>query len=63
MNGTDVKRVKILSMGDAGVGKSCIVKRFCEEEFVEEYVSTIGIDFGVKNHNHNGEESKIWLIK
>jgi DnaJ homolog subfamily C member 27 len=59
MNGSDIKRVKILSMGDSGAGKSCIIKRFCEEEFVEEYVSTIGIDFGVKDHDHHGEEGFI----
>ena len=27
----DVLRIKILSMGDAGTGKSCIIKRYCEE--------------------------------
>ena len=49
-------RVKILSMGDAGTGKSCIIKRFCEGEFVDEYISTIGIDFGVKNYDYKGNE-------
>jgi GTPase SAR1 family protein len=52
----EVKRVKILSMGDSGVGKSCIIKRFCEGRFLEEYVTTIGIDFGVKNYTYNEEE-------
>lgn len=41
-------RVKIISMGDERVGKSCLIKRFCEEKFVDKYVPTIGIDFGVK---------------
>jgi DnaJ family protein C protein 27 len=44
----ETKRLKILSIGDSGVGKSCIIKRYCEEKFSEEYVTTIGIDFGVK---------------
>jgi len=43
-----VVRIKILSMGDAGVGKSCIIKRYCEERFVSKYIATIGVDFGVK---------------
>ena len=25
-------RIKIISMGDAAVGKSCIIKRFCEQK-------------------------------
>merc|ERR1712187_842579 len=31
-----------------GVGKSCLIKRYCEEKFVSKHVSTIGVDFGVK---------------
>ena len=41
-------RMKVISMGDEGVGKSCLIKRYCEEKFVNKHVSTIGIDFGVK---------------
>lgn len=35
-------------MGEGGVGKSCLIKRYCEERFVQRYISTIGVDFGVK---------------
>lgn len=24
------QRIKLISMGDSGVGKSCLIKRFCE---------------------------------
>jgi len=41
-------RIKIISMGMAGVGKSCLIKRYCEEKFVQKYISTIGVDYGVK---------------
>ena len=41
-------RLKIISMGDSGVGKSCLIKRYCEDKFVSKHVATIGIDFGVK---------------
>jgi GTPase SAR1 family protein len=33
-------------MGEAGTGKSCLIKRYCEEKFVAKYISTIGVDFG-----------------
>ena len=32
----------------AATGKSCLIKRYCEERFVQRYISTIGVDFGVK---------------
>ena len=41
-------RLKIISLGESGVGKSCLIKRYCEDKFVSKYVATIGIDFGVK---------------
>mmetsp|Transcript_22979 Transcript_22979/g.70349 ORF Transcript_22979/g.70349 Transcript_22979/m.70349 type:complete len:190 (+) Transcript_22979:58-627(+) len=43
-----LSRIKVISMGEERVGKSCLIKRFCEEKFVDKYVPTIGIDFGVK---------------
>ena len=44
----DLIRIKITSCGEGGVGKSCIIKRYCEEKFVTRYIATIGVDFGVK---------------
>ncbi|KAH9586243.1 Small GTPase [Trypanosoma melophagium] len=41
-------RIKIISLGSSGVGKSCIIKRYCEGRFVPKYIPTIGIDYGVK---------------
>ncbi|CAM9451143.1 unnamed protein product [Scytosiphon promiscuus] len=52
-------RIKIISMGALGVGKSCLIKRFCEERFVSKYISTIGIDYGVKPVKVNGESVRI----
>ncbi|KAF4315585.1 hypothetical protein G195_010639 [Phytophthora kernoviae 00238/432] len=52
-------RVKIISMGESGVGKSCVIKRYCEEKFVSKYISTIGIDYGVKPVMVNGSEVRV----
>lgn len=41
-------RIKIISMGDQASGKSCLIKRYCEEKFVNKYIGTIGVDYGVK---------------
>jgi GTPase SAR1 family protein len=54
----ELKRVKVLSLGDAGVGKSCMIKRYCEGRFLEEYVATIGIDFGVKSFTTQTEDGR-----
>jgi len=43
-----VVRMKILSMGHLGSGKTCIIKRFCENRFVSKYIPTVGVDYGVK---------------
>lgn len=40
--------MKVLTLGNVNVGKSCFVKRFCEDRFVSKYIPTIGIDYGVK---------------
>jgi DnaJ family protein C protein 27 len=40
--------IKVLSIGDPEVGKSCLIKRYCEGRFVQRYISTIGVDYGVK---------------
>jgi len=40
-------RIKIISMGAAECGKSCVIKRYCEKRFVSKYMATLGIDFGV----------------
>lgn len=39
---------KMISVGNQDVGKSCLIKRYCEGRFVKRYIQTIGIDYGVK---------------
>jgi len=52
-------RIKIISMGNTEVGKSCIIKRFCEKRFVAKYLATIGIDYGVTKATVKEREVKI----
>ena len=39
---------KLLIIGDQRTGKSCLLRRFVQDGFSEDYVSTIGIDFMFK---------------
>jgi small GTP-binding protein len=53
-------RVKILSIGPSACGKSCLIKRYCESKFTEEYISTIGIDYGVKSLESTDIRFNFW---
>ena len=35
-------------IGDTSVGKSCLLTRFADDQFTENYVTTIGVDFRFK---------------
>jgi DnaJ family protein C protein 27 len=52
-------RIKVLSLGQEGVGKSCLIKRYCEGRFVQKYISTIGVDYGVKPVQVLGSNVKV----
>jgi len=41
-------RIKILTLGESFVGKSTLIKAYCEGKFISDYIPTIGIDYGVR---------------
>ena len=48
--------IQLISVGDSKVGKSCIIKRYCEGRFVQKYITTIGVDYGVKKVTVSGRK-------
>lgn len=38
-------KFKLVTVGDSGVGKSCLLTRFCQDFYSDFHVSTIGVDF------------------
>ena len=36
---------KLLLIGDSGVGKSCLLLRFADDQYSDCYITTIGVDF------------------
>lgn len=53
--------MKILLIGDSGVGKSCLLVRFVEDKFSPSFITTIGIDFKIKTVDINGKKIKLQL--
>lgn len=54
-----VPRIRILSLGNPGVGKSCLIKRYCEKRFVNKYIPTVGIDYGSTNVDVDGRKISV----
>ena len=50
---------KILLIGDAAVGKSCLLLRYADNVFNDTYMSTIGIDFRIKSFTMNKKIIKL----
>jgi Ras-related protein Rab-8A len=40
--------IKLLLIGDSGVGKSCLLLRFSDDTFTTSFITTIGIDFKIR---------------
>ena len=54
---------KVVLVGDAGVGKTCIVQRFKSGNFVERHGSTIGVDFTMKTIRVDNKKVKVSKIR
>ena len=53
---------KILLLGDSEVGKSCFLMRYSDNVFVENYITTIGLDYKLKYVQlDSGEMIKVQL--
>ena len=50
---------KILILGESGVGKTLLLRRFVENKFLKNHLATVGIDFKTKTLNINNQEIKL----
>merc|ERR1712029_762652 len=51
--------LKLLIIGESGVGKSSLLLRFTDDAFDAEQAATIGVDFKVKTITINGDKVKL----
>ena len=54
---------KIVMIGDSGVGKSCILLRFADDKFNENFYATIGVDFRFKNITVDNKSVKLQIVR
>lgn len=52
---------KLLLIGDSGVGKSCLLLRFAENTYTQDYISTIGVDFKIRTIELDGKVIKLQI--
>ena len=52
---------KLLLIGDSGVGKSCLLLRFADDTYTNDYISTIGVDFKIKTVELDGKTVKLQI--
>ncbi|CAE7209183.1 YPT1 [Symbiodinium natans] len=53
---------RLLLIGDSGVGKSCLLLRFADDTYSDNFVATIGVDFRIRTMHLDGKKAKaqIW---
>ncbi|KAM7402905.1 hypothetical protein PAMA_003703 [Pampus argenteus] len=52
---------RLLLLGDSGVGKTCILRRFTDAEFDPTHISTIGVDFKMKTVEVDGVKVRVQI--
>ncbi|XP_031135095.1 ras-related protein Rab-15-like isoform X2 [Sander lucioperca] len=52
---------RLLMLGDSGVGKTCVLRRFTESEFDPSHISTIGVDFKMKTLELDGIRVRVQI--
>ena len=53
--------IKLLIIGNSGVGKTCILLQFSEGNFTTSHLTTIGIDFKIKTVDVDGKQIKLQI--
>lgn len=54
--------VKLLVIGDSGVGKTCMLLRFADDTFNPSHLATIGIDFKIKSLEVDQQQVKLQIV-
>mmetsp|Transcript_23958 Transcript_23958/g.42661 ORF Transcript_23958/g.42661 Transcript_23958/m.42661 type:complete len:205 (-) Transcript_23958:329-943(-) len=53
--------LKLLMLGDTGVGKTCMLQTYVYDTFSPTFITTIGIDFKIKHQEIDGTKLKLQI--
>ena len=62
VNSSDIKedyKLKVVVVGDSGVGKTNLIKRFIKNTFTENSKATVGVEFISKSYKINDQVFKM----
>jgi small GTP-binding protein len=57
-----VNQIKLVLLGETGVGKTSIMRRFINNEFISKSSSSIGIDYNFKSMKYNNKTYSIQIF-
>jgi small GTP-binding protein len=49
-------KLKLLMLGDSGVGKTCLLTRWSDDKFLSTYITTLGMDTRSRDFTFDGEK-------
>lgn len=61
MSSTYDLQIKLLMIGDSGVGKTCLLLRYANDSFSNTFITTIGIDFKIKQLQLGDKKVKLQI--
>jgi len=61
MSAKQIQKISMVVIGDTGVGKSCLLLQFVDRRFSSVHDLTIGVDFGSRIIDLNGEKVKLQI--
>ena len=61
MSGPYDLQIKLLMIGDSGVGKTCLLLRYANDSFSNTFITTIGIDFKIKQLQLGDKKVKLQI--
>jgi Ras-related protein Rab-8A len=53
--------IKLLTIGDSAVGKTCLISQFARDSFNPNFITTIGIDYKIKEVDIDGNKYKLLI--
>ena len=53
--------LRMLLVGETGVGKTCLLCRYTNNDFINAHISTIGIDFKMKTLQIDDKKVKVQI--